>query len=163
MHQHSITHLKSQNEVITPDQVVALLLGSETVTLTGFGGVPTRAPFWVPVVARHDTTQVSQAYRRSMKVVRWVSGSALAIAVVVAGSLLFWAGGQSASGEGTRAGAPVAWTAKAVVNGGVVVNLGTQDVTVPLGSILPNGEMLRDLDVRLQTFSTDSQITAVKR
>ncbi|WP_371436234.1 hypothetical protein [Polaromonas sp.] len=162
MQQPSNVIKQAFGDVIAPDQVVSLLIGSNTITLDGFGGIPLDSPFWVPNINSYDPEQAGRARKQVMKVIRWISGSAIAATVLGLCILMYWAGTMAKPSE-VVAAPTIAWSAKAVTGDGVIVTVGAGDLTVPVGAILPNGEILRDLDIRRQTYSTDSHITAVKR
>ncbi len=57
----------------------------------------------------------------------------------------------------------LSWRAKAVTNSGVLIGMGNSDLTIPIGAMLPNGEVLRSVNVSQQSFSTESSETMVKK
>lgn len=150
--------------VITPDQVVGMLLKSDHVMLQGFGGVSQKLPFWIPVAVTPDVKEIEksvQQKRQWMTRLHWALVSIMAAAallLVIVTALLQ----PSSKTQG-------AWSVQVVQPQGVLVSVGLPGqssavkLTIPVGAMLPNGDILRSVDSTLQSYSTDTQITVVKK
>jgi hypothetical protein len=86
----------------------------------------------------------------------------LALAAIMLVGLAFWAGTVERL-DGMQPGLMGSWSTKSVERHGITLSVGGALVAVPLGGLLPNGEVLRTVDSARQTFSTDSQTVAVKQ
>ena len=165
------TSVKTNGErdvFITSEQLVCALLGSDHVVLQGFGNPQQEVPFWMPVASVFSpepdapdlaSKKVSHTMRRLLLL------SAL-VAMVCLSSLAFLGGRMTAPFDTSKSPAPagsaVAWTVKSVNDTGILVGVGNASLTIPIGAMLPSGEILRGVNARHQNYYTDTQVTAVK-
>jgi len=56
---------------------------------------------------------------------------------------------------------PMAWTAQSVEPKGLKVQSGTNEVVIPVGSRLPNGEVLLSVSTDRMTYSTTAGVTTL--
>lgn len=146
---------------IAPDQVIGMLIQADHIKLEGFGGVAQKLPFWVPVATGFELPKVEvdiQRNRRRVEVIQW--GVLLVVVVLfIALVLVLSVGGPS--------GSSITWRVKSVQARGIAVMLGEGEQKVqsfiPVGSMLPSGELLRSVDTGLQSYTTDTQIIVVKK
>lgn len=149
--------------VIAPDQVVAMLIGAEHVTLQGFGGVSQKLPFWVPTVSHFGDVNTEAEICRKRLLVTRLQWGLLGVLCFALSSLAFvaWVSRAPTSSHG-------AWSIQVVRANGVSVRVGTANtaasvvLSVPVGSMLPNGEMLISVDPVRQSYTTNTHITTVK-
>lgn len=146
---------------IAPDQLISALIGADAIELQGFGGIPARLPFWVPVISELKPSSTPAAAARARS-----AASKIAIISSIAGALAlaflaFWAG-RAFSDASPLAQSQSGWHVKAVEQASVLVQVGVTQARVPVGSILPNGEILRSVDPDRRSFATDTLVTAVK-
>lgn len=147
---------------ITPDQLVGMILGADAVVLKGFGGVPAKLPFWVPVVDKFDVQMSAPASRKATEPFKLLFIPSIIFGVILLLGIAFWAGTIDRLG-GMQAGLMGTWSAKSVERHGITLSVGGTLMAVPVGGLLPNGEFLRKVDAVRQTYSTDSQTVAVKQ
>ena len=145
---------------IAPDQVVAMLINADDINLHGFGGVSQSLPFWIPSASKFDGVDVAIAHTRSLLTrLHWAILGTVCMGFLVIAFVAFYNQPDHAPAA--------SWNIKSVSARGVSVMVGTDLQTplldVPVGAMLPNGEILRSVDPALQSFSTDSQITVVKK
>lgn len=151
---------KPPGAAITPDEVVSMLFGADSIKLNGFGGQPVESPFWLPNLQTFDHQKAQQVVSRLKIVKRRLFATAALLALVSIGGLLFSLGTLLNDGAASQA---LSWTPKAVIQDGVVITIGTTLVTIPTGSMLPSGEILRSVNTTRQIFATDNSETAVRR
>ena len=147
--------------VIAPDQLVSLLIGADYVELRGFGGPPADLPFWVPAVQNFSPDESDGASRKAFRFFQMLWWPSLLVGVAAICIVAFWAGSLGSPARG--GGKSNAWAAKSVGANTVVMTAGSVTVVVPVGGVLPSGEILRGVDELRQNFSTDTQTTAVKK
>lgn len=159
----STNQISTQHHVlITPDHLVAMLVGSDSVRLKGFGGVPAELPIWIPSVASFDPAGSANATEAVDRRLARFSRPALVVCAVLLSFMAFMVGRIPAIGL-ADGGAQAQWTAKSVTSSEVIVKIGAETISIPVGAMLPSGELLRSVDVQRQTYATDTQITAVKK
>ena len=153
----------SSSNAITPDEVVSILLGSKSIKLSGFGGQPLDCPFWLPNIETYSPELAQEAVRKAGKTSRIFILAGIMFITACLGGLLFWLGSFYSVGASARDSAVILWSPKGVTREGVILMLGSAQVTVPLGAMLPNGEVLRSVNAAMQTYATDNNETAVKK
>lgn len=154
------TKLSRAEHVIAPDQLVSILIGSESVTLRGFGGVPAKLPFWIPVVQEFNPALSAASALEVRELLGALQRVSIALGIVCSFILMFWAGSFFASASSNKS--PMVWAVKFVEPKSLAIVVGTAMVHVPVGGLLPNGDTLRSVDPARQSFVTDNQITVVK-
>ena len=149
--------------LITPDQVVSMLVGADSIRVSGFGGAPVECPFWMPMAGTYSSDLASQAVNRALATKRRYMALVLCAAVILVTVTAFFLG-RAYDLAGQSPASSSSWITQAVTNDGVIILvMGVQPITVPVGAVLPNGEILKSVNIRSQTFSTDHHETAIKK
>lgn len=148
--------------VITPDQLMSFLIGSETIPLRGLGGIPGKVPFWVPSVSSPNPRLVPAAVALQRAMLTRMQKISVVVAVVALAALAYFAGTYRSHTRGADASG-AAWEVKSVDTNAISIRLGNSMVVVQVGNPLPNGQILRGVDPHQQSFTTDSQITVIKK
>lgn len=143
-------------------EVIARLMGSTSVKLDGFSGQPATAPIWVPMVAKNAILTFRGAPEVKEKIRHIALVAAVFSAVALSGAA-FLLGGAGASKGASSENTAIAWTVTAVLANSVSVAVAGQTIAVPVGSTLPNGEILRSSDPLKQTYATDSQVIVLRK
>lgn len=150
--------------VIAPDQVVAMLIKADHVNLRGFGGVSQKLPFWLPTTSAFESQVMETDIRtrnRFLSNLQWAFLAILGLTALLLVAIT-WVSQPNSRAQGI-------WMVELVSTDSVRVRVGASGkfsaatLTVPINAMLPNGEMLRSVDPALQSFSTDTQITVVKK
>jgi hypothetical protein len=147
---------------ITPDELVSMILGHETITLKGFERKPANLPFWMPVVQGYSTDELNEAVDKARQPLRALLLPSLFAILAMIAIMAYWAGTIEKISEPATA-MMGGWTAKGVSTEGVQLMIEGVGVDVPVGGLLPNGEILKNVDTVRQTYATDSQTTAIKK
>lgn len=147
---------------ITPDELVGMILGFDNITLKGFERKQARLPFWMPVVQGYSHEELGEAVTQARKPFRVLLIPALFAILATIATMAYWVGTIERMTEPAFA-LIGAWTVKSVSTEGVLLNIEGVNVAVPVGGLLPNGEILKHVDTVRQTYATDSQTTAVKK
>lgn len=149
-------------EVIAPDQIVSALIRADSVLLKGFASTPASS-FLMPVVRSMDPAQSAPAARKASLITSRLGFAGIAVVVLCCSALAFWAGRLSDAppGQASAAAAPT-WMARAVKDSGVSLVMGSATLVIPVGAMLPSGEILRGINVSQQSYFTDTQVTVVK-
>jgi hypothetical protein len=148
--------------IITPDELVGMILGYESITLKGFEREQTPLPFWMPSVQTYSHEAMNEAVAKARKPFKTLFLPALLVILLTISIVAYWVGTIEKMTEPASAMIG-AWTAKSVSTDGILLNVEGVGVGVPVGGLLPNGEILRHVDTVRQTYATDSQTTAIKK
>lgn len=163
-----VSQTSEPGAAITPDQIISALIGADSVVLKGFNPVQTKPlPFWVPTISQFDVAMSAPAARKASLLTHRLSVLAVLIMLACVGLLTYWGqqmyGLAAATSKAQAQSKAASWAVKSVNDGGVQIQMGSILLPVPLGAMLPNGEILRGVDVQLQSYSTDTQTTVVKK
>ena len=165
-HGHARTGVqRSEGPVFTPDQVISVLLGSQSIVLNGFCEVDMRLAKQVPNVplyllgdspAQEELIQqVDQGWKTKIK---WLSALVLVL-VLLAGLSVGWM--INGSTGAPKAAEALVWKASRVQSDGVLIVVAGREILFPLGGMLPSGEELKRVDPLTQTYTTSEQVVTL--
>lgn len=155
------TDIARTNIRTTPTGIVAVMLGADFVTLSGFAAEP-MPPSWTrpgvvhvaaPIASDALVNEVLGAKRRVRNVERlaWALCALAALATGLAFNIL---GGQAPAAGPVSA--HTGWQAVAVDASGVLIQSAENFYTVPVGSRLPNGERLLAVSPQRRAYTTQN-------
>lgn len=161
----AITTSRSQRP--HPSDLVAMILGSDSITLEGFE-TPVMPNPWVlpghetPIVTgdRHDGIEAivaSNRRRRRLHVLTTISVATAAFFL----SLLFNDGKLAIAGAPTKQ-ASSAWKIESILEDGVAMDIEGRQVIFRIGDTLPSGETLQDTDAAAKRFRTDHSVVTLR-
>lgn len=87
-----------------------------------------------------------------------VCAAMLCVTLVLASVLFRLAGASEFHHQKTM---PMSWTAQSVESTGLRVRSGSSEVVIPVGSRLPNGELLLSVSYERKTYSTPNGVTTL--
>lgn len=141
-----------------------MLIKSDHVNLQGFGGVSQKLPFWVASASEFGFASVRDAVEQKQLRVSRMQWALLGMFgfVVALLALVIGLSRSPATAQG-------AWSVQSVGIASVSVRMGAIGTAspavldVPVGAMLPNGETLISVEPSLQSYSTNTHITVVKK
>lgn len=149
--------------VFTPDHVVSVLLGQQSIVLNGFGEIDEQLSAKLPNVplyllsdARHQEALI-QEVNKTWRVKVWMLSALVLVLVLATGLGVGWMM-KSSSELHSEA---LVWRASRVQSDGVMIWMADREVLFPLGGMLPSGEELRQVDPARQTYTTNAQIVTL--
>ena len=154
-------------DAITPDQVVAALMGRQDFVMDGFGDLDPEISARIPNVAlpemnggldsSHETIQF---FERKQRIRLLAINMAVAIAVAaIAAFLVLISINKRIPNDSLN----LEWKVVAIGRDGVDAMVGGRIVNFSVGSPLPSGEVLVSVDHVTQTFSTSNQVIQLRK
>jgi hypothetical protein len=153
-----------------PSDLVAAVLGSHSVTLTGFGAAPMTPSKWswvapgmaTPVLTGEatDGAEAINARARRLRLLRRVIATLIAAAALFLGYIV-GTQREAIEGQATRQAAS-AWVTKSITEDGLVLSIEGREVLFRVGDTLPSGEVLQDTDPQGGRYRTNRSVVTLR-
>lgn len=150
---------------INASHLLCMVLEKNSISLPGFDSPKTKmfAP-GVHFVSLAKTgrnelgAEVAWQGSRTRKILL-ACAAMLSLSLLLAAMLFRLAGSYTEAVESPRG--PMAWSAQKVESTGLRIRSGSNDLLIPVGSRLPNGEILMGVSTDRMTYTTPSGVTTV--
>lgn len=158
---------RESGNAIAPDQIIALLIKSPVIRVSGFTAPTANIPFFLPEIALPESVKTPRVMPKSAKYRRLIRpvaiGALTAMGGFIVSSWLFMAGMQPLHPFSSGGAKTAKIVFRSISPNAVHLTIGEQVVAIRIGSALPSGEVLQAVDVQKQSFSTDSQSIFIKK
>lgn len=154
-------------DAITPDQVVAALMGRQDFVMDGFGDLDPEISAHIPNVALPEmnggldsSRETIEFFERKQRIRLLAINMAVAIAVAaIAAFLVLISTSKIIPNDSLN----LEWKVVSVERDGVEVAIGGKRIAFPVGAPLPSGELLVSVEPAAQAFSTSNQVIQLRK